>query len=195
MTENYLTRKTLLSRLKQLDNESSWHEFHNYYSNFIHSIILKMGILNTDVDDLSQKVLLKIWQALPTFDYNKSKGHFRNWLYTVTKNTVLSYIDKERKKQAQLCEDYSLVTTSTPAEIDTIINEEWELYISERAFNTIKEKVSERSLECFKAGLRGEDVATAAKNLNIEENTVYIYKNRVKQKLLAEISNLRDLLE
>lgn len=195
MSDTYLTRQTLLKKLKDSDSESSWEEFYKYYKKFIYSIIIKMGVNESDSDDLAQKTLLKIWQALPNFDYNQKKGYFRNWLYTITRNTVISFIKANKNLLKNQQEFKSISERHGTAEINKIIHNEWEKYISERAFNTIKEKVSVQALECFQAGLRNEPVAETAEKLGLEENTVYIYKNRVKQKLYAEIRNLREMLE
>ncbi len=195
MTDTYLTRQTLLKKLKNSDSESSWEEFYRYYKKFIYSIIIKMGVNESDCDDLAQKTLLKIWQALPNFDYNQKKGYFRNWLYTITRNTVISFIKANKNLLKSREEFKSFSDGHNKAEINKIIHNEWEKYISERAFNTIKEKVSAQAMECFQASLRNEPVAETAQRLGLEENTIYIYKNRVKQKLYAEIRNLREMLE
>jgi RNA polymerase sigma factor (sigma-70 family) len=195
MSDTYLTRHTLLKKLKSADSESSWEEFYKYYKKFIYSIIIKMGVNEADSDDLAQKTLLKIWQALPSFDYNQKRGYFRNWLYTVTRNTVISFIKANKNLLKSQQAFKSINEGKSKAEIYKIIHSEWERYISERAFNTIKGKVSAQALDCFQAGLRNEPVRKTAERLGLEENTVYVYKNRVKQKLYAEIRNLREMLE
>lgn len=195
MTDSYLTRHTLLKELKENPSERSWEEFHSYYKKFIYSIIIKMGINESDCDDLSQKVLLKIWKSLPNFDYNQKKGSFRNWLYTITKNTVLSFVSAN-KKLVKKQEDFKAFSDKQEtAEIAKIINNEWERHIAERAFNTIKKKISPQALDAFQSFMRDEPVSVTAKRLNLEENTVYVYRLRTKEKLLTEIRHLRDLLE
>lgn len=196
MTDTYLTRQTLLRRLKSKNDEQSWEEFISFYEKFIYSIIHKMDINSSDCDDLAQKVLLKVWKSLANFDYNQQQGYFRNWLYTITKNTVLTYIsDIQYNSNAnkQVMKDAD--TDYQPPEIDTIIQNEWEKHISERAFQTIKETVSEQMLDVFLSTLRGESITEIAERVGLEENTIYKYKNRVKHKLMAEIRNLREMLE
>ncbi len=195
MGDTYMTRHTLLRRLKSRCDEDAWEEFVANYRPFIYSIINKMEINPSDVDDLSQSILLKIWKSLDRFDINKKKGHFRNWIYTITRNTVLTYIADsnyiERSKEEAESRNQTLETPN----IDDMIQKEWERFIFEKAFSNIRAKMSEKLLDAFQSGLRGEPETETAERLGLEPKTVNKYKNRVKYKLIAEIENLRELLE
>lgn len=196
MGETYLTRETLLRRLRSADDDQAWEEFVFFYRKFIFSVIVKMGVREADCDDLSQKVLLKLWESLPNFNYNEKRGFFRNWLYTITRNTVVTYINRVKmisNKKSQIQND--MIEQFESPEIDKMVKEEWEKHIAALAFTNIKKKVSEQALDAFQSSLRKEPVAETAQRLGLEENTVYIYKNRVKKKFIEEIKNLREMLE
>lgn len=196
MADTYLTRNTLLKRLKGLNDELAWDEFVFYYRDFIFSIINKLGVLDGDCDDLSQQVMLKIWSSIESFSYTQKPGSFRNWIYTITKNAVMNYFKHNKlvNKHHEQIEITDRHTVFKP-EIDQLITDEWENYITGLAFENISKKVSEQTIEVFLSSLRGEAVTETATRLGIEENSVYIYKNRVKKKLVAEIKNLREMLE
>lgn len=196
MSDTYLTRKTLLKRLKTSNDDMAWEEFVRFYKGFIYSIIMKMRVNHADQDDLSQKVMVKIWKSLDQFDHNQQKGHFRSWLSSITKNTVLSFIrDSNRANNKNESFKQEVVKDFDEPEIDNMIEEEWEKHISDLAFDTIKNKVSPQAMEAFLAGLRGEAGSETAAKLNSTEDMVYTYRSRVKLKLIAEIKNLRELLE
>ena len=44
-------------------------------------------------DDLSQEVFVKVWRKIKKFD---SRYRFKNWLYTIAKNTSLDYLKKNK---------------------------------------------------------------------------------------------------
>lgn len=196
MSDTYLTRKTLLRRLKSESDEKSWEEFAFYYENFIRSIINKMGISPSDFDDLSQQVMLKIWNSISKFDHTKKKGGFRNWIYTITRNTVLTFIEKN-KRNISKTEDMFLDQTTqfVSPEVDAKVEDEWNKHLSVLAFEAISKKVSKTAMESFIAGVNKEPVEKTAERLGINVKTVYIYRHRIKTKLIDEISNLRDMLE
>lgn len=196
MADTYLTRQTLLKKLKQKDNHLAWEEFSNSYKVFIENIILKMGINQNDSADLRQEVLLKLWEKLPAFNYNQQQGKFRSWLYKVTQNIVMQYFRRHnyRSKQNELFIKTAEGTYVSP-EIEKLMEEQWQKHILEKAYKTIKEKLSERAMDAFQSGLENEPVEETAKRLNISEKTVYVYRMRVKNSLYTEIENLRELLE
>jgi RNA polymerase sigma-70 factor (ECF subfamily) len=45
-------------------------------------------------EDLSQTTFVKVWQALPKFD---GRASLSTWLYTITRNTCLSAVARERR--------------------------------------------------------------------------------------------------
>jgi len=44
-------------------------------------------------EDLTQEVFVKVWRKIKKFD---KKYKFKNWLYTITKNTCLDYLKKNK---------------------------------------------------------------------------------------------------
>jgi len=196
MPETYLTRQTLLKKLKLNFNDDSWDEFVRFYGRFIGSIINAMGITDADLDDLKQQVLLKVWKSIERFDLNREKGSFRNWIYKITKNTVLNFISKAKNKKSQLellKIDYENRCSSP--EIDKIVEDRWNRHISRMAFENISAVVSEKLIDTFVSHVKGEEAEVTAQRLGIEKETVYIYRNRIKEKLRAEINSLKEMLE
>jgi RNA polymerase sigma factor (sigma-70 family) len=151
-----------------------------------------MRINGTDSDDLFQQVLLKVWKALPKFDYNQKQGSFRSWLYRVTQNTVLNYIAKGAFRQHEFL---SLSDHYAEPEVEKIIKDEWEKHVAALAFNNVKDSMSELSMNVFLASLEGIGTESIAQKYGLSESSVYVYKMRVKNALAAEIRHLRGLLE
>lgn len=44
-------------------------------------------------EDITQEVFVKVWQKIKKFD---SRYKFKNWLYTIAKNTCLDYLKKNK---------------------------------------------------------------------------------------------------
>ena len=94
MTEHFHTRMTLIAKLRNQHDEKSWEEFIHFYQKYIQVLIVKDGVPSKDVDDLTQKVLLKLWKNLPEFNYQPHKCKFRSWMRVVVGNMVTSYFRK-----------------------------------------------------------------------------------------------------
>lgn len=196
MSDTYLTRQTLLKKLTLDFNEDSWEEFVHFYGRFIASVIKTMGVSDSDIDDVQQQVLVRIWKSIERFDLNRERGSFRSWVYKIAQNTTLNFISKNKNKNAKLDMlkvDYE-DQYSNP-EINEIIEDQWNRHISKMAFENISAVVSDKLIDAFVSHVKGESADITAERLGIEKETVYIYRNRMKEKLRAEITNLKDLLE
>lgn len=195
-TETYLTRETLLKRIKNCQDESAWHEFHELYQSFIFAVIARMNIFQQDREDLFQHIMLTLWNKLPQFDYNQQQGKFRNWLYTVTKHEVLAFLKSQNRYQTLHNQLTATADSASNQDIlSDLVQKEWELHLAAMAFKNIKTKVSEACMDAFLAGLEGEAVEQTAERLKLNEKSIYVYRMRVKNALAAEVRALKDYLE
>lgn len=196
MSDTYLTRNSLIRKLKLNHSEDAWKEFLFFYKSFICSIIRAMGINEADIDDICQQVLLRVWKAIDKFDINQKKGRFRSWIYKITKNTTLTYMSKLKTKSSKLeILKGDLENKFENPEIDEIVQEEWNKHISKLAFENISAATSKKVVDAFVSYIKGEQAELTAERLGVSKDTLYIYRNRVKQKLTDEIANLKEMLE
>ena len=72
--DGYRTRQTLLERLRDRYDDSSWQEFIDTYRGYIFVVVRRMNINEADAEDLVQQVLLKLWEELPDFAYDSKKA-------------------------------------------------------------------------------------------------------------------------
>lgn len=196
MADTYLTRQTLLKKLKLRLDESSWDEFVLFYEPLIHSVIRRFGAHNTEVEDISQQILLKIWSSIDKFNVTQKKGGFRNWIYTIAKNTTINQLNKSKRNEGH---KEQLIKSSkgdyVEPEIDSVINEEWNKHITSIAIERVGKKVSKKAMDAFSAQFSKETIEETAERLGLEVATIYSYRGRIKERLIAEIKNLKEMLE
>ena len=83
----YTTDSGLLRRMAAED-EQAWIDFDHKYRRMIYGIGQKRGIDPEDYDDLVQEVMLGCCQRIGQFFYDRNRGHFRSWLFAVTRNAA-----------------------------------------------------------------------------------------------------------
>ncbi len=197
--DQYKTRATLIQRVQNQQDEQSWEEFVRVYRRYIYAIIRSMNISEHDTEDILQQVLINIWNNLPKMDYEKI-NRFRSWLSTVTKNCVTDFIRK-RTREARRLEKAGQDNTLTYLksirlpEIDAIAEREWEIHLTNLALENIEPLFSGKAVDAFRLTLEGKEVKEIADELGLKENSVYRLKNRVKERLIQEIQQLRGELE
>lgn len=193
------TRATLIKRIHDKHDEPSWDEFIGIYGKFIYAIIRKMNISEHDAEDLTQHVLVNLWEKLPELDLTAIK-RFRNWIATITKNSVIDYIRKqtrEAKKLEQAAQDENLAYLKSIRlpEIDRIAKTQWQIHVTNLALENIKPLFSKHALEIFRLSLQGRSIDEIAAMLELKGKTVSQLKSRVKRRLTEEIEHLRKELE
>ncbi len=198
MSEDWITRKTLIMRVKNQDDQQAWGDFVSYYKTFIKIILKYLNVSENDVEDLTQDVLVKIWKAFAKLDYDAKKARFRTWMNKVIRNAV---IDFHRAKNRRI------KTNSAKEEIDTekfpmnddefsmVIDKEWRAHITNLALENIKPDFSGNAIEVFDMCLDGVPTKNIAEKLNLAETSVYKLRKRVEEKLVKEIKRLKFELE
>lgn len=184
------TRQTLLFKIRDQYNDQAWNEFDKIYRPFIASLIIKMKV--DDVDDMLQDTMIKCWKTLPEFEYKPDQGQFKSWLARMVYYNVISK-NRVQKRRQELIEEY-VQKDLVPPEIEEMADSEWKEFISTRAWEKVSAELSENMKNVYELVLKNKDVSEIAEILDMKENTVYRYRQRVEEKLVKEMRwLLRDL--
>jgi len=74
--------------------EKSFEEIVNIYKHPILNIIYRYASNYDDAEDIAQEVFVKVWKNIKSF---KGKSKFSTWLYRITVNHCLNYVNKHKK--------------------------------------------------------------------------------------------------
>ena len=187
----YVTRETLLAKIKNKHDDESWEDFVYYYKSFIYIICRKMNLNHHDSEEIVQKVLMIAWKKLPDFEYNENQN-FRGWLCKVTKDCVKQFFRFTGRQNNKV----EMASMNNPAEkfsepdIEKIAEEEWKTYIAGMALDNIKDKFSESVIDIFKKLSQGQSRSSVAEEAGLPANTISVYKKRVTAMLCKEIRRL-----
>ncbi len=77
------TPPSLLIRLRDAADQSSWREFFEQYWRLIYSFARRCGLSPPHAEDVVQEVVCEVFRAMPTFEYDRAKGTFRGYLRTI----------------------------------------------------------------------------------------------------------------
>src|SRR5262249_9151665 len=89
------THASLLDAL-QNDDQEAWAAFQARYGNVILGWCQRRSLPQDSAEDLTQEVLLKLFQQLPGYD--PAKGRFRSWLKAVVNNTLTDCWRRQRRR-------------------------------------------------------------------------------------------------
>ena len=194
------TRQSLLSRLKDWNDQESWKVFFDTYWRLIYNAAVKAGLTDAEAQDVVQETVISVLKSLPKFEYDAEKGSFKTWLLRLTSWRVL---DQLRKRQRHIEPKAATRTSTRTATIERVTDpvgmkleaawdDEWERNLMEAAIERVKRKVDPRQYQVFDlCVVREWSAARVARALKVNRGRVYLIKHRINNLIKKEIAHLR----
>jgi len=194
------TRKTLLLRVKNPDDQKAWNTFYSRYNTLIrdsassYCFANRLTLTRDDIEDVVQIVMVELGKGMGDFVYKPGDRAFRNFLITVTRRRC---IDRLRKKKCR--PDWDVLKADKGADedrsVDTVrrmaseetgdISKMIEIHdmTAGRALALAKlhddPNVTEHQFQVFEMLVREMPVADVCAQVDITPGTVYTIRNRV----------------
>jgi len=91
------TRKSLIARLDNWEDQKTWDEFYQTYWRLIYSVALKSGLRNEEAFDAVQETILSIAKQSKKKLYDPEQGSFKTWLMNMTRWRINDQFRKRRR--------------------------------------------------------------------------------------------------
>jgi RNA polymerase sigma factor (sigma-70 family) len=189
MQERFLaTRRSLLHRLRNLDDRAGWQEFFETYWRLIHAVAKRSGLDEFEAEEVVQETVISVARKIPEFRYDPSIGSFRGWLLTIARWRIA---DQFRKRNTEESATSDQIADLATANFESIWAEEWERHLLSGALAILKRKVSSEQFQLFECYvIKGWSPQKVAEALGVRINSVYLAKNRLSpilQEIVARI--------
>jgi RNA polymerase sigma-70 factor (ECF subfamily) len=183
------TNPSLLGRLcRDPTDQVAWSEFVDRYGRKIYSWCRQCNMQDADAEDVTQAVLVRLAQRLPTFAYDQTRS-FRGWLRTLTQHALSDFVKgRERGGRGSGDQETAAFLESLEARENllAVLELEFDQEILEMATARVRLRVEPRTWEAFRlTAVDGLPGAEAARRLEMRVAAVFKAKSRV-QKLLQE---------
>jgi RNA polymerase sigma factor (sigma-70 family) len=193
LEDEWKTRKTLVQRARDSNDHGAWDEFTSYYRGFIRILLIKLQVPEDNLKDLSQDVMVKLWQSLPQMEHGRNQAKFRTWLGTLIRNVVYTHgtqIASRRRRDAQ-----AAMPDIEQPDLEDIIENEWRQHLIDLVIERLKASFSGKAMEVFTMTLDGKSVEDIAASMELSKDSVYVLRNRVNSRFRKEVRQLRIHLE
>lgn len=198
------TRRSLLSRLKDWDDQESWQDFFNTYWKLIYATAIKAGLTDAEAQDVVQEAVVTVAKKMKDFKYDPALGSFKGWLLHTTRWKIADQLRK-RQRAGQPHERRPDETARTdtveripdPAgfDLDAVWEQEWEKNLVDAALQRVKQKVSPKQYQIFDLHvMKNWPVQKVAQTLGVNSAQVYLAKHRITSLLKKEIKHLETKL-
>lgn len=183
------TRSTLLFKLRDTANDHAWQRFIDLYGLLVFRYCRRCGCQNADAEEVTQDVLVQVWQSMKTFRYDRRRGGFRGWLGTVTHNRIKRQWKSAARRQGVLAETMQSQPSYDATLWDELSTEE----LLRQALTRVRQAVEPVTWQAFElTWLQNRPALDIARQLHIPIDRVYVSKSRVLKRLEAEVMSLSE---
>ena len=194
------TRATLIQRLKNWQDQSSWQDFFDTYWKLIYGVALKGGLTAAEAQDVVQETMISVAKHMPAFKYDPAIGSFKTWLLNMTRWRIT---DQLRKRGPFVAGHSSSEDTATgtrtvdrvvdPAsqQLDALWDAEWEKNLMDAAMAKVKRRLDPQKYQIFDLYVnKGWTPEKVAATFGISVDQVYLAKHRTMELIKEEVKKL-----
>jgi RNA polymerase sigma-70 factor (ECF subfamily) len=186
------TRYSLLSRLRNWEDQESWQEFFDTYWRLIYSVARKSGLSDAEAQEVVQETVLCVARNIDKFKRDRRLGSFKGWLCNLTRWRIADQLRKRTRRDSQ-DEPSNLDQLPEPVEEspDSQWDQEWQEHLLQAAISRVKLKVREEHYQMFHLqAIQHWPVSRVAQTLGVSAAQVYLARHRVTRLLQKEVRAL-----
>jgi RNA polymerase sigma-70 factor (ECF subfamily) len=189
------TRRSLVLRLRNLDDQAAWTEFVEVYEPLVYRLARNKELQDSDARDLCQEVLQAVASAIERWDPNPARGKFRSWLFRIARNLLVKFLIRQRRHPRGSGNTSVQELLEAQPAADPEAEAEFSAEFRRRAFHWAAEQVKtefeDSTWQAFwRTGVENRPVRVVAEELGISTGAVYIARSRVLARLRQRVEQL-----
>jgi RNA polymerase sigma factor (sigma-70 family) len=190
------TRRSLVDRLANWDDQRRWQEFFDTYWKLIYSIARQSGLTDAEAQEVVQETIITVAKKIDKLKYDPAIGSFKGWLLQITRWRIADQFRKREPgdaKRMRFDDDRATATIervadSRAVDLDAVWEAEWQQNLFAAAIARVKKKIDPKQYQLFDCYVRKEWPAQkVAEQLNVNVGQVYLARHRVSALLKKEI--------
>jgi RNA polymerase sigma factor (sigma-70 family) len=196
------TRKSLLGRLKDWQDNESWQDFFDTYWKLIYGFAIKRGLTHQEAEEAVQETVLAVAKSIPGFEYDPARCSFKTWLLSVTQSKIANQYAKRARRPALIpAADDSRTTPLMERFSDEAARQQWEgawenewrKNLMDAAIQRVKRRVSIEQFQMFDLFvLKSWPARDVAATLGVTVAHVYVAKHRLAKLIKKEAAFLEE---
>ncbi|MHC4695517.1 MAG: RNA polymerase sigma factor [Planctomycetota bacterium] len=185
------TRSSLLSRVRDFEDDAAWSEFDKLYRPMLVGYALRRGLAVSEAEEIAQHCLAEIVPRIKKF--RRERG-FRSWLRGMVDHKVSDCL-AQRRRQRPLDTKLLGQTPAGDGSADQIWQEIWNQSHLTECVNSIRAEFAEHTFKAFAMYVfQNEEVATICRRLGMTPNQVYVAKSRVLARVRMRLGPALEML-
>lgn len=191
------TRRSLISRLRDVEDRDSWQDFFDTYWALIFGAARKAGLSEVEAEEVVQETLLAVTRYIGEYRYDPEHCSFKGWLLHKTRWKIIDQVRKRPRHLAAHCgsgaEEDAVEAVPDPRslDLDAYWEAEWKRNLVESALQRVRQRLNPVHYQIFHlSSVRGFAPRKVAGLLGIGVAQVYLVRHRVAALMKAEVRAL-----
>jgi RNA polymerase sigma factor (sigma-70 family) len=197
------TRQTLLSRLRNLDDQESWRTFFDRYWELLYNVARRSGLGEPEAQDIVQETVIAVAKAMPDFRYDPARGSFKQWLLRIASRRIMDQLRRQYRQppRAEVELDAldesaipaALINDPATQQVESAWEEEWERRILAEAVTRVRGTANPKHFQIFDyCVLKEWPAAKVAALLELNAAQVYLAKHRISRAVKQAARAIRE---
>src|SRR5213595_1377107 len=196
------TRRSLVERLADWDDQRRWQEFFDTYWKLIYAAARKARLTEVEAQEVVQETVITVAKNIGKLRYDPAIGSFKGWLLNITRWRIADQFRKrlpDEQRQRRQQEDRMTATMdrfadSSAQAIEEVWEREWKQNLFAAAITRLKKKVDPKQFQIFDCYVQKEWPAQkVAERLRVSVGQVYLARDRISALLKKEIKALQKI--
>jgi RNA polymerase sigma-70 factor (ECF subfamily) len=189
------TQPSLLIRIRDPADSGAWSRFVEVYTPFIYGVLKRRGLQSADAADVAQEVMQTVAQGISRFEYDRGRGSFRGWLFSVARSRLNDHFRTRQRQPVGTgqTEVHELLAAQPDCGDDGEWERSWQQHLFDLAALRVRDQFEPATWKAFwDTAVEGKPVAEVAAELNLTPGAVYIARSRVMAKLRKIVEEIDD---
>jgi RNA polymerase sigma-70 factor (ECF subfamily) len=195
------TRATLIQRLQNWQDQTSWQEFFDTYWHLLYGVALKRGLTQSEAQDVVQETMISVSRKMPAFKYDPAIGSFKAWLLNLTRWRISDQLRRRQQQASQqelaqepITEDEEKMASEhlISPDLEKLWDEEWEKNLLASATTKARRQMDPKQYQIFDFCVNKEwPPERIAQVFGLSLNQIYLAKHRMTELIKAEVERLK----
>jgi len=193
------TRKSLVGKLKNLEDNQSWRDFFETYWKLIYGFALKSGCTDAEAEEVVQETIISVARKMPEFQYDPSICSFKGWLMHVANWRVIDQLRRRKRNRVEPATERDGSGTGflegipdpLAPEVERLWDGEWRHNLMDAAIDRVKRRCNPQHFQIFYlVVVKKMGLPEVSKSLGVSRAQIYLAKHRVAALVRKEMKYL-----
>jgi RNA polymerase sigma factor (sigma-70 family) len=200
------TRRSLVERLGNLDDQASWRTFFDRYGGLLYRVARAAGLTDSEAQEAVQETVITVCRNIGGLRYDPAAGSFKGWLLQTSRWRIADQF-RRRERQGRLEASLppsldadgggprtGLIERSADPrapDLEAAWDIEWREHLLTSALARVRKQVDPAQFQIFDCYVtKGWPATRVARELGVHIAQVYLGKHRVSALLKKAIAAL-----